>query len=138
VSEPLPVLADSRRLVEVLENLVSNAVKYSPRGGTVTIEIGRDGDNAFVQVRDEGIGVPDDERSRIFDRFFRTTVARPYGGVGLGLYISKEIVERLGGELVLQSSGANGSVFRLTLPLARREAEVAAPLGVNVGELGNR
>jgi len=125
-------------VVEILENLISNAVKYSPRGGTVTVEIGRSGDHAIVRVRDEGIGIPEDERARIFDRFFRTTVAKPYGGVGLGLYISKEIAERLGGELTLESSGPSGSVFRLSLPLVRAEVGAPAASGVNAGELGDR
>ena len=134
----LPVHADNRRVVEILENLISNAVKYSPRGGTVTVEIGRSGDHAIVRVRDEGIGIPEDERARIFDRFFRTTVAKPYGGVGLGLYISKEIAQRLGGELTLESSGPSGSVFRLSLPLVRAEVGAPAASGVNAGELGDR
>src|SRR5207237_5724128 len=113
----LPVRGDSRRLVEVLENLLSNAVKYSPDGGAVTVEIGRERDNAVIRVRDEGLGVPEAERGQIFERFFRASVAKPYGGVGLGLYISKEIVNRMGGDIVLESSGQTGSVFRVSLPL---------------------
>jgi signal transduction histidine kinase len=115
----LPVRADARRIVEVLENLISNSVKYSPRGGTVTVEIGAHDEQAFVRIRDEGIGIPESERTQIFDRFFRTSLAKPYGGVGLGLYISREIVTRLGGELVLESTGPSGSVFRFSLPLVR-------------------
>jgi len=113
----LPVRGDGRRLVEVLENLLSNAVKYSPQGGAVTVEIGRERDNAVIRVRDEGLGVPEEERGQIFERFFRASVAKPYGGVGLGLYISKEIVNRMGGDIVLESSGGKGSVFRVSLPL---------------------
>jgi len=113
----LPIRGDGRRLVEVLENLLSNAVKYSPQGGAVTVEIGRERDNAVIRVRDEGLGVPEAERGQIFERFFRTSVAKPYGGVGLGLYISKEIVNRMGGDIVLESSGEKGSVFRVSLPL---------------------
>ena len=104
-------------MVEVLENLLSNAVKYSPQGGAVTVEIGREKDNAVIRVRDEGLGVPEEERGQIFERFFRASVAKPYGGVGLGLYISKEIVNRMGGDIVLESSGGKGSVFRVSLPL---------------------
>ena len=113
----LPIRGDERRLVEVLENLFSNAVKYSPTGGAVTVEVGREVDRAVIRVRDEGLGVPEAERGQIFERFFRASVAKPYGGVGLGLYISKEIIERMGGDIVLESSGAKGSVFRVTLPL---------------------
>lgn len=117
--DALPVHGDSRRLVEVLENLLSNAVKYSPDGGAVTIEVGREKDEAVMRIRDEGLGIPEAERGQIFERFFRTSVAKPYGGVGLGLYISREIVTRMGGDIGLESSGGEGSVFRMTLPLQR-------------------
>ena len=122
---PLPVRGDGRRVVEVLENLLSNAVKYSPEGGAIMVEIGRELDHAVVRIRDEGLGVPEAERGQIFERFFRTSVAKPYGGVGLGLYISREIVTRMGGEIRLESSGGPGSVFRVTLPLQRVPATSA-------------
>ena len=115
----LPVQGDARRIVEVLENLLSNAVKYSPQGGPVTVEVGREKDEAVVRIRDEGLGVPDSERDQIFERFFRTTIAKPYGGVGLGLYISREIITRMGGTIELESTGSSGSVFRVSLPLER-------------------
>ena len=121
----LLVRADARRLVEVIENLINNAVKYSPSGGTVTVEIAREGDKGVVRVRDEGLGVPEDERAHIFERFYRTAAAKPYGGVGLGLYISKEIMVRLGGDIVLESASERGSVFRLSLPLAPVSAVVS-------------
>jgi signal transduction histidine kinase len=121
----LPVRGDARRVVEVLENLVSNAVKYSPNGGAVTVEIGREKDEAVIRIRDEGLGVPEAERGQIFERFFRTSVAKAYGGVGLGLYISREIVTRMGGDIQLESSGDQGSVFRVTLPLQRVPATSA-------------
>ena len=121
----LPVRGDGRRVVEVLENLLSNAVKYSPEGGAVTVEIGRDKDQAVIRVRDEGLGVPEAERGQIFERFFRTSVAKPYGGVGLGLYISREIVTKMGGDIRLESSSGDGSVFRVSLPLQRVPATSA-------------
>jgi signal transduction histidine kinase len=121
----LPVRGDSRRVVEVLENLLSNAVKYSPEGGAIMVEIGRELDQAVVRIRDEGLGIPEDERGHLFERFFRTSVAKPYGGVGLGLYISREIVTRMGGDIMLESSGGKGSVFRVTLPLQRVPATSA-------------
>jgi signal transduction histidine kinase len=121
----LPVRGDARRIVEVLENLLSNAVKYSPQGGLVTVEVGRENDEAVVRIRDEGLGIPEAERGQIFERFFRTSVAKPYGGVGLGLYISREIVTRMGGDIQLESSGREGSVFRVTLPLQRVPATSA-------------
>jgi signal transduction histidine kinase len=115
----MPVLADPRRMVEVLENLLSNAVKYSPDGGDISVEVGREKQTAVVRIRDNGLGVPEGERDRIFERFYRTSIAKPYGGVGLGLYISKEIVTRLGGDIELESTSERGSVFRVTLPLMR-------------------
>jgi signal transduction histidine kinase len=121
----LPIRGDGRRLVEVLENLLSNAVKYSPEGGAVTIEVGREMGQAFIRVRDEGLGIPEAERDQIFERFFRTSVAKPYGGVGLGLYISREILTRMGGDIQLVSSGGKGSVFRVALPLQRVAATSA-------------
>ena len=66
----------------------------------MTVEIGRERDQAVIRVRDEGLGVPESERGLIFERFFRTTVAKPYAGVGLGLYISKETVTQMGGDIV--------------------------------------
>ncbi|TME63231.1 MAG: hypothetical protein E6I51_04950 [Chloroflexi bacterium] len=117
-AKPLTVHADTRRVVEVIENLVNNAVKYSPERGTVTVEISTENDEAVVRVRDQGLGVPEAERGQIFERFFRTSVAKPYGGVGLGLYISKEIMTRLGGTITLESSSPRGSTFRVSLPLA--------------------
>jgi signal transduction histidine kinase len=119
------VKGDARRIVEVLENLLSNAVKYSPQGGAVAVEVGREKDDAVVRIRDEGLGVPEAERDQIFERFFRTSVAKPYGGVGLGLYISREIVTRMGGTIELESSGSEGSVFRIALPLQRVPATSA-------------
>ena len=121
----LPVKGDPRRIVEVLENLLSNAVKYSPQGGAVTVEVGREKDRAVIRVRDEGLGVPEGERGQIFERFFRTSVAKPYGGVGLGLYISREILARMGGEIELEPSNGHGSVFRFSLPLERVTATSA-------------
>ena len=90
---------------------------------TATAALGKD--DAVVRVRDEGLGVPEAERGQIFERFFRTSVAKPYGGVGLGLYISREIVTRMGGDIRLESSGDKGSLFRLALPLQRVAATSA-------------
>ena len=126
-AKPLTVRADTRRVVEVIENLVNNAVKYSPERGTVTVEISTENDEAVVRVRDQGLGVPEAERGQIFERFFRTSVAKPYGGVGLGLYISKEIMTRLGGPITLESSSPRGSTFRVSLPLAPVPAPTDRP-----------
>jgi signal transduction histidine kinase len=115
---PVPVRADARRIRETLENLISNALKYSPDGGPIDMEVlVRDG-TARVRVRDRGFGVPPADQPYIFDRFYRTSRAAAYGGVGLGLFISREFATRHGGALELESSSERGSTFVLSLPLA--------------------
>jgi signal transduction histidine kinase len=126
---PVVVRADRRRIVETVENLLSNAVKYSPEGGAIDIEVCAEGGRAVLRVRDHGIGVPPEEHAYIFERFFRTSRARSFGGVGLGLYISREIVERHGGSLELESSSEGGSTFTVALPLApaSRASQATSP-----------
>lgn len=126
--EPVRVRTDRRRLREVVENLLSNALKYSPNGGEVEVEVRAEGRSAVIRVRDKGIGVPEEDRERIFTRFFRTSRAKPYGGAGLGLYISREMVHGLGGDLVVESTSEGGSVFAIALPL------VAEPAGAPEAE----
>ncbi len=115
---PAPVTADSDRLVQVVTNLLSNAVKFSPRGGTVTVKIQPDGAQARLTVVDQGPGVPESFRDRIFSRFAQAdgSDARGKSGTGLGLYIAKEIAERHGGRLWLERSAPGaGSAFCFTL-----------------------
>jgi signal transduction histidine kinase len=102
----------------VLVNLVENAVKYSPGGGTVTVRAAPRGDAVALEVADEGIGIPDRDRRRIFDRFVRLdpTLSRGVGGTGLGLYISRELVERMGGRIDVRSAEGAGSTFTVLLP----------------------
>lgn len=114
---PLPVRVDARRVRELLENLLANAVKYSPAGGAIDVQLSADNGVATMRVRDHGFGVPEEDRAYIFDRFFRTSRARGYGGVGLGLFISREIAQRHGGLLDLESSSEDGSTFVLRIPL---------------------
>jgi PAS domain S-box-containing protein len=112
------VWGDPERLREVLSNLVSNAVKYSPDGGTVWIGGRVDGSGATVYVADQGIGIPPEEQSRIFDRFHRveTGLHRRTEGTGLGLYLVKAIVEAHGGRVWVESAPGRGSIFMFTLP----------------------
>ena len=92
------IVADRDHLEQVLNNLIANAVKYSPDGGTVTVTVGSDGDGAALSVSDTGIGIPEEELTSVFGLFYRSPDrrARDVGGMGLGLYISKEIVDRHG------------------------------------------
>jgi PAS domain S-box-containing protein len=118
---PLTVFGDPDRLSQVVQNLVDNAVKYSPSGGAVEVELREVGEAAVLAVRDRGIGIPEDQREHLFDRFFRARNAsvRTYGGLGLGLYICRDIVERHGGRIWVESRPDGGSTFLVALPLAR-------------------
>jgi PAS domain S-box-containing protein len=113
-----PVWGDPERLREVLSNLVSNAVKYSPEGGTVWIGGRIDQTGVTVYVADQGIGIPAEEQGRIFDRFHRVDsgLHRRTEGAGLGLYLVKAIVEAHGGRVWVESAPGRGSIFIFTLP----------------------
>ncbi len=114
------VMADSRRARQVLRNLVENAVKYSPDGGEIVISAQAKQDDLQVCVSDTGIGIDAEQLDRIFDRFFQVDSAstRQVGGSGLGLSISKAIVEAHGGSIWVDSQPGAGSTFYFTLPLA--------------------
>ncbi|WP_127509682.1 ATP-binding protein [Actinoplanes solisilvae] len=119
VPRHLPVQADPVRLRQVLDNLMSNAVKYTPPGGTVTVSGHIDGE-VRLEVADTGIGVPPDEYDRLFERFFRAGNAVRHGtkGTGLGLAITKAIVEAHGGQVRAAPAPGGGSVFTVVLPAA--------------------
>jgi PAS domain S-box-containing protein len=124
----LPIVAGDRdRLIQVISNLVNNAVKYSPDGGTVTLSTRSDGGFALVSVADTGLGIPPDEIGHVFERFrrVRSGAAQSIPGTGLGLTIVKQIVEMHGGKIWVESAVGHGSAFHFTVPLA---AEPATPL----------
>jgi two-component system, OmpR family, phosphate regulon sensor histidine kinase PhoR len=118
VPEDLMAYADERQLEQVIGNLVDNAVKYTLQGGTVHISSTEDESNTFVSVRDTGIGIPQVDVARIFERFYRVDKARSrqLGGTGLGLSIVKSIVEGHGGTIAVQTQLGEGSTFTFTLP----------------------
>jgi signal transduction histidine kinase len=118
VPAPLWANADPLRISQALDNLVSNAIKYSPDGGEVTVSARTGDDWVQLQVQDTGMGISEEEASRIFTRFFRTKAARQAAipGVGLGLSITKTIVERHGGNITCQSKPGAGTTFTMTLP----------------------
>ncbi len=121
VPEPSPqVAADPDGLRQVLVNLVENAVKYSPNGGLVELELARADGRVRFAVRDRGLGIPASEHERIFEKFFRLdpNLSRGVGGTGLGLYISRELVRRMGGRIRVDSEPGRGSTFSFELPLA--------------------
>jgi CheY-like chemotaxis protein/anti-sigma regulatory factor (Ser/Thr protein kinase) len=119
---PVLVDGDRERLEQVLVNLMSNAIKYSPQGGQVVVSVDRVDDQARISVTDPGIGVPSEDQPRLFQRFFRAANAttRHYSGLGIGLYVSSEIVRRHGGRFEVQSEPGKGSTFAFYLPLSRR------------------
>ena len=116
-SSALTIRGDETRLGQLLDNLLSNAVKFTPDGGTVSVELGRHDDMAWLEVHDTGIGMPADEVGKIFDRFYRTSTASTIQGTGLGLWIAKSIAEAHGGSLTVSSELGVGSTFRVELPL---------------------
>jgi heavy metal sensor kinase len=116
-SSDVVVVADRTRLEQVAANLIDNAVKYTPPGGRVNVEVHRAEDTAILRVRDTGPGIPPDELPRIFDRLFRGDTSRAERGLGLGLSLVKAIVEAHGGTVDVVSEPGRGSVFTVSLPL---------------------
>lgn len=119
--EQAHVLADADRIKQLLLNLVSNALKYTPEGGTLTLAARREDDNVHIDVQDTGIGIPEADLPHIFDRFYRVDKARSraQGGTGLGLSIAKWIADVHGGCLSVASTPGTGSTFTLTLPVVQ-------------------
>lgn len=116
-----PVRGDAERIGQVLTNLLSNALKFTPSGGKVRVRLRREGNLLSVQVIDTGMGIPPEERHKIFDKFHqvRNIQARQHGGTGLGLAIAKSIVEAHGGHIWVDSELGKGSDFRFVLPIVR-------------------
>jgi signal transduction histidine kinase len=113
-------MGDPDRLQQVVWNLLTNAIKFTPRGGTVTVSCGRDGSNAEIEVRDTGEGIAADLLPFVFDRFRQGdgSSTRPHGGLGLGLSIVRHLVELHGGRVDARSEGGGrGAAFLVQLPL---------------------
>lgn len=130
LQEHLPdIAADRRRLTEVLQNLLDNAIQYTPAGGQIMIGASADGAEVTFTVSDTGIGIPQADQPRIFERFYRVDVARSreVGGTGLGLSIAKHLVEVHGGRLWVESEVGQGSQFRFTIPLFDSERAAVRP-----------
>jgi signal transduction histidine kinase len=117
--EPVTVEGDARRLNQVLANLVSNAIKYTPGGGTVEVEVCPEAERAVVRVMDRGIGIDEADQATLFSRFSRgrNVDDRRYSGLGLGLYICRRIVEEHEGAIDVTSAPGKGSTFTVSLPL---------------------
>jgi two-component system, OmpR family, phosphate regulon sensor histidine kinase PhoR len=125
VVEPsaVPVLGDRDRIGHVISNLLENAVRFSPQGGDVEALLARQGAEAIVSVRDHGLGIPAERQARVFERYYRAHAgtAQDYGGFGVGLDMSREIVSRHGGRIWFESAPGQGSTFSFALPVAPEE-----------------
>lgn len=118
LDEPIVCRCDGRRLAQVINNLISNAVKYSPNGGVIRIKAWKKDDRFFISVADQGIGIAPQDLDNIFRPFYRTNATKGMiPGIGLGLAASRRIVEAHGGTLQVESTPGKGSVFRVTLPI---------------------
>ena len=138
--DKLPSFArtDRSKLNQILMNLVSNAIKFTPEGKRVTLSALRENENTILfKVEDEGVGIAEDRKARIFEAFEQAdnTVTRQFGGTGLGLAITKEMTELLGGSIDLHSVPEEGSTFFLRLPFKESEAVVDQQTGVDLGSL---
>ena len=127
-AQPVTAVVDANRLEQVVVNLLSNAVKYGRPGTPIEVEVGWASDRsaALIAVRDHGPGVPESARARIFDRFYQIhRDDEHHGGLGLGLYISRQIVELHGGNIRVESPAGGGARFVVTLPRGRTPARPA-------------
>ncbi|HHU06000.1 MAG TPA: cell wall metabolism sensor histidine kinase WalK [Clostridiales bacterium] len=120
IGENLPdILGDRSRIEQVLLNIISNAVRYTPEGGRISVRAGREDDTVWMEVADTGIGIPPEDLPRIFDRFYRVDKARSRasGGTGLGLSIAKDIVVRHSGNISVESTVGKGTTMTVKLPI---------------------
>ena len=125
------VLADEEAIRQIVDNLIDNAIKYTPEGGSVAVSCWGDHDEFCIEVADTGIGIPRDDLPRIFERFYRVDKARSreLGGTGLGLSIVKHLVQSIGGQIDVTSRLGSGSRFTVHLP----RGPVAVPTAQTVG-----
>lgn len=114
----IPIMGDRDKLTQLLDNIVSNAIKYSPEGGTITCTLKIEKERILISVKDKGVGIPKENMAHVFDRFYRVDKARSrnLGGTGLGLAIAKEIAEAHGGNIWVSSEWGKGTTFSFTLP----------------------
>ncbi len=126
--DPAMMVGDAESISELFENLISNAVKYTPPGGRIAVSVHRRGDQVEISVADSGIGIPAEDLESVFDEFYRAENARSTGkeGTGLGLSIVRAIARAHGGDILVESTLGAGSTFRVSLP-ATGPAASAAP-----------
>jgi signal transduction histidine kinase len=130
------LLGDQGRVIQILTNLLSNAHKYTPVGGSIAIAARREGGEVCVEIRDSGVGLTVEEQSQLFAKFFRASnrATQEVGGTGLGLAITRSLVEMHGGQITVQSVPGEGSTFSFTLPIVPAPPEWGSANGLAVGE----
>jgi two-component system phosphate regulon sensor histidine kinase PhoR len=122
---PVQVFGDRQNLNQLVDNLVDNAIKYTPEGGQIWVRLSQEGNELLLEIQDSGIGISPQYQERVFERFYRVDKARSQslGGTGLGLSIVRNIAERHGGKVSVRSQPGNGSTFSFRMPLAASAAE---------------
>ena len=125
MQQDCPILIVADDLYQIVFNLVENGIKYNRSGGTLSITASRDRENAYLCVKDSGVGIPEDSLSHIFERFYRVDKARSRksGGSGLGLSIVRNMVERNSGSIHVESTLGEGTVFTVAFPAFDMEVE---------------
>lgn len=134
------ILGDKSKLEQVFTNLLSNSIKYSPNGGNVTVRINENPESVFIEIEDEGLGIPNDAIPHLFQKFYRVDNSdhRRIGGTGLGLAIVEEIVKASGGKITVESEYGKGSVFKLEFPrvitreLTKQTEGISSDLNYNI------
>ncbi|HEY4033947.1 MAG TPA: ATP-binding protein, partial [Ktedonobacteraceae bacterium] len=116
-------VGDRDRIGQVVTNLLNNAVKYSPQASTVLTRVAKDQNNILISIQDFGIGIAKEHQHKIFERFYQVTdpEEKTYPGLGIGLYISYEIIKRHGGQMWVESQKGHGATFHFTLPLSAKQ-----------------
>jgi signal transduction histidine kinase len=130
LAAPVTLVGDRDRVAQIVMNLLTNAIKYSPASARIIVRSVHEGDNVVVAVQDFGIGIPKEDQPYIFDRFYRvTTEGRDgYAGLGLGLYIAAEFVKRHGGSIWVESSAEHGTTIAFSLPVSESRASQDAAI----------
>jgi signal transduction histidine kinase len=137
-ADPIAAYLDPMRLMQVIRNLVSNAVKFSPEGGTVTLSMHREEHAIVVCVRDEGVGIPEEELDTIFDKFVQSSRTRTgAGGTGLGLSIGREIIMIHGGHIWAENRPGGGAVFSFAIPMSEPAVTELTPAVVGMSAPGH-
>jgi two-component system phosphate regulon sensor histidine kinase PhoR len=120
--EDCMVMVDWNKILQVLTNLTHNAIKYSPEGSEIDIRIRNFDGYIITEIEDHGKGIPEEDLPRIFEKFYQSRYTRGHGGIGLGLAISRGIVDAHGGTVYAQSSEGKGSIFSFSLPVVHDNA----------------